>query len=129
MDKWPHNKGIPGIKHAGVARALRLIHERWSAPISVKDLQAASGLSRRGFHKAFIEHIGCSPGSMLRCVRMEGAKGLLRNSDLKLKILARRCGYEKANSFCVAFRQYTGISAREFRGRFWLSLGVNIASK
>jgi len=30
-------------------------------------------------------------------------------------VLANMCGYQSANSFCIAFKQATGLSPKQFR--------------
>ena len=105
------------VEHPGVARSLRFIWEHCQEPISVKDLVEVAVMSRRGLHKAFLEHLGRTPGQELHRVRIERAKRLLGESQYKLEVLARMCGYQSANSFCVAFKQTTGISPKQFRGK------------
>lgn len=105
------------IRHKGVANSLRFIWEHASRPISVKDLVGVAAMSRRGLHKAFIENVGRTPGQELQRVRIERAKRLLVESNHKLEVLASLCGYQSANSFCVAFKQATGLSPKQFRER------------
>jgi LacI family transcriptional regulator len=103
------------IKHAGVAKSLRFIWEHSHEPICVKDLVAVAAMSRRGMHKAFLEHIGRTPGQELQRVRIERAKKLLTESSNKIETLAQMCGYQSINSFCIAFKRTTGMSAKRYR--------------
>jgi len=103
------------VRHKGVANSLRFIWEHASQPISVKDLVGVAAMSRRGLHKAFLENVGRTPGQELQRVRIERAKRLLAESTHKLEVLANMCGYQNANSFCVAFKQATGKSPKQFR--------------
>jgi LacI family transcriptional regulator len=103
------------IKHGGVARSLRYIWEHSQEPICVKDLVGISAMSRRGMHKAFLENIGRTPGQELQRVRIEHAKKLLTESDHKIETLAGMCGYQSTNSFCIAFKRASGMSAKQFR--------------
>ena len=106
---------LMAVEHKGVARSLRFIIEHCHEPISVKDLVSVAAMSRRGLHKAFIEHLGRTPGDELHRVRIERARTLLAESDHKMEVLARMCGYQSANSFCVAFKQATGMSPKAYR--------------
>ena len=106
---------ILAVNHKGVARSLRFILEHSHEPISVKDLVGVAAMSRRGLHKAFLEHLGRAPGHELNRVRIERAKQLLRDSSDKVEALAGMCGYQSANSFCVAFKQSTGMSPKQYR--------------
>jgi LacI family transcriptional regulator len=103
------------INHKGVANSLRFIWEHCHEHISVKDLVGVAAMSRRGLHKAFLENLGRTPGQELQRVRIERAKRLLTESDHKIEIVAGMCGFQSANSFCVAFKQATGISPKQFR--------------
>jgi LacI family transcriptional regulator len=103
------------IKHGGVARSLRYIWEHSHEPICVKDLVGVSAMSRRGMHKAFLENLGRTPGQELQRVRIERAKKLLTESDHKIETLAGMCGYQSTNSFCIAFKRASGMSAKQFR--------------
>jgi len=106
---------ILAIKHKGVARSLRHILEHSHEPICVKDLVVVAAMSRRGMHKAFLEHIGRTPGQELQRVRIERAKKYLAESSHKIETLARMCGYQSINSFCIAFKRTTGMSAKRYR--------------
>jgi LacI family transcriptional regulator len=103
------------IGHPGLARSVRHIIEHCHEPINVNDLASVAGLSRRGLHKAFIEHLGRAPGEELHRTRIERARFLLAKSDNKLEVLARMCGYYNANSFGIAFKQSTGFSPKAYR--------------
>lgn len=105
------------MSHKGVARCLRFIWEHSHEHISVKDLTGVAAMSRRGLHKAFIEHIGRTPGQEIHRVRIDRARKLLVESDHKMEVLAGMCGYQSANSFCVAFKQSTGMSPKQFRDK------------
>jgi LacI family transcriptional regulator len=103
------------VNHKGVARSLRFIWEHAHEPISVKDLVTVAAMSRRGLHKAFLEQLGRTPGQELQRVRIDRAKRLLAESSHKLEVLAEMCGYQSANSFCVAFKRATGMSPKQYR--------------
>jgi LacI family transcriptional regulator len=103
------------VNHPGVARSLRFSREHSHEPISVKDLVGVAAMSRRGLHKAFQEQLGRPPGQELHRMRIERARKLLAESDHKLEVVAGMCGYQSANSFCVAFKQSTGLSPKQYR--------------
>jgi len=103
------------VNHKGVANSLRFIWEHCHEMIGVEDLVGVAAMSRRGLHKAFMEHLGRTPGQELQRVRIERAKRLLRESGYKLEVLANMCGYQSANSFCIAFKQATGMSPKQYR--------------
>jgi LacI family transcriptional regulator len=103
------------VQHPGVARSLRFIWEHCHEPITVKDLVGVAAMSRRGLHKAFLDHVDRTPGQELHRVRIERARKLLGESRSKIEVVAGMCGYQSANSFVVAFKQATGLSPAQFR--------------
>ncbi len=103
------------VRHPGVARSLRFIRQQAHRQISVKDLVSVAAMSRRGLHKAFLEHLGRTPGEELHRVRIQQAKRLLLESDEKIEVLAGMCGYSSPNSFSIAFKQATGLSPKQYR--------------
>jgi len=103
------------VTHKGVANSLRFIWEHAHEPISVKDLVGVAAMSRRGLHKAFLDAVGRTPGQELQRIRIERAKRLLADTDHKVEVVASMCGYQSANSFCVAFKQATKMSPKQYR--------------
>ena len=103
------------IKHQGVARSLRYIWEHGHEPICIKDLVSVSATSRRGMHKAFMEHLGRTPGQELQRVRIERAKRLLVETDLPMRAVASRSGFGTQQRLAAVFRQITGEPPTAYR--------------
>jgi LacI family transcriptional regulator len=103
------------VKHSGVAKSLRFIFSHSHERIRLKHLMSAAGMSRRGLHKAFKQHLGRTPGEELQRVRIEKAKRLLAATDQKMHELASTCGYYNSNSFYFAFKNATGMSPTQYR--------------
>jgi LacI family transcriptional regulator len=106
------------VNHPGVAKSLKYIADHYQSPVTLADLARAAAMSRRGLHKAFLEHLGRNPGEELQRFRIERAKQLLARNDRKIEDVASQCGYQSANSFYLAFKQATGLSPSEFRRSF-----------
>ena len=106
------------VNHKGIANSLRFLWKHYHEPIGVGDLAKAAGMSLRGFHQAFVEHLGRAPGHELHRIRIEHAKHLLTSSTRKTEIVAAMCGYQSVNSFWVAFRKATGVSPAQYRKTF-----------
>ncbi len=106
---------ILAVNHAGVARGMHFIAEHFADAIGVDDVARVAGMSRRGLHQAFSEHIGRSPSESIRKVRLDMAKGLLSDSEDKIESIAQRCGYPNVNTFFIAFRKSEKITPAEFR--------------
>lgn len=108
---------ITAVSHTGVARALRFIADHYHENIDIDAVARAAGISRRGLHQAFTDHLGMTPGEHLRSTRIDQAKLLLIETSQKVETIAMRCGYQSVNSFFIAFKQSAGIPPGEFRKR------------
>lgn len=108
--------GLNGIiPHAGIARSLRFLALNFHQSIRVPDLRRRSGLSPRGFIKAFKRHTGFRPSQLLICLRINLAKHLLAEQRLSVTELARACGFRRMNSFVVTFRRETGVAPMRYQ--------------
>lgn len=103
------------VRHHGVARGLRYMLDHFHEPITIKDVVSAAAMSRRGLHKAFLENLDRTPGKELQRLRIQKAKQLLLGTTHKVYAVAEMCGYPSANTFCISFRQTTGLSPKCFR--------------
>ena len=110
----------PMASHPRINRTLNLMVKNRNAQFGLTDLIAESGMSRRGFFKAFNKHAGITPGRLLRNSRIEKAKKLLIENDISLAEIAGRCGYQSVNSLWVAFRNATGMAPKRYQRLAWL---------
>lgn len=106
---------IAAVNHEGLAKALRFIAEHFSESIDIDHVARSVGMSRRGLHQAFIDHLNKTPGEHLRGTRLEHARRLLSETDSKVDSVALASGYSSVNSFFIAFKQSCGMPPAEFR--------------
>jgi LacI family transcriptional regulator len=109
---------LVAIDHRGIASALRYMWDHLHEPIGVDHLAAAASMSRRAFHKEFLQRVGRPPGHELQRARIEKAKRLLTESDAKMETIAQSCGYGGANGLWTAFKAATGSSPQQYREKF-----------
>jgi len=106
---------VTAVSHPGIRQAMQYIADHMPQVIGVDDLATAAGMSRRGLHQAFQEHLGRTPGSYLRAARMELACRMLADTDAKVQVVARRSGYQSLNTFFVAFKKACGKTPAAYR--------------
>ena len=106
---------ILAVRHQGVSRALHFIAEHFADTISVEDVSRAAGMSMRGLHQAFGEHVDCTPGDKIRNVRLDFAKKLLAGTEDKIESVAQQSGYPNINTFFIAFRKSENTTPAAFR--------------
>jgi len=63
----------------------------------------------------FQREMGIKPSEFLSNLRMEKAKELLRDTDLRIKDICIAVGYDDDYSFSRVFKKYTGMTASQYR--------------
>ncbi|GAA3094204.1 GlxA family transcriptional regulator [Streptomyces echinatus] len=86
-------------------------------PISIAEGARAVGVSERTLQRAVRRTLGTSPVGFVRDLRVERAAHLLRTTDLPLDAIARKVGYEHANTLRILLRERTGETASALRRR------------
>ena len=104
---------VPDLK---AARAVRFIFEHYAENnLGAPEVAAAAGLSRSALDRAFQRHFGQSPAHKILSVRVEQAKKLLLESDLKAHEIAALTGFTNIVHFSQAFHRTTGSRPSVFR--------------
>ena len=105
-----------GIRHASaLRRAESYIWKNYTKKISLDEIAAASGLSAPYFSTIFREEMGKTLFSYLNQLRIEKASGLLRDSVLSIREIAKTCGFEDQSWFSKIFKKHTGLSPGKYR--------------
>lgn len=97
------------------AKALRYIFENFRRPITVEDVVAHSGSSRRNLYKLFQRQVGHPIYVELMRQRIEEAKRLLRSTNEKLQYIADESGFIDADRLSKSFKRFCSLSPSEYR--------------
>lgn len=100
--------------------ATRFIRAHAHESIGVRDILRQATVSRSTMEHRFRTVLGRTMLDEIRRVRIERAKDLLGNSDLRVAAVARRTGFGNQARFSVVFRQEAGETPVEYRKRFRL---------
>jgi LacI family transcriptional regulator len=100
---------------ADVVAALRFIREHADTTIKVRDVVAATTISRRSLEGRFNTLIGRTLHEEIWRAHFDLAMRLLSSSDLSLQEVAERSGFRTASALVNLFRQRLGITPKEFR--------------
>ncbi|MEA2068811.1 MAG: AraC family transcriptional regulator [Verrucomicrobiota bacterium] len=76
------------------------------------------GIQRTQLGKVFQKLTGSTPMEYLFRIRVERAKTLLRETDIKIIDIAFACGYGSSQYFANTFKQTTGTAPSEYRKHF-----------
>ena len=105
------------IEDADVAEALRFIRRHASSGIKVGDVLKQVPLSRRVLENRFRKLLGRTPHEEIVRQRIARVQQLLSETELPLREIANRTGFEHAEYLSVAFKQATGQTPSQFRSQ------------
>jgi len=99
-----------------VAAFERWARARLAEPISIPHAAKSIGVSERTLQRCVQRNLGTSPIRFVQDLRIERASHLLRTTALSLETIARKVGYEHANTLRVLLRERTGKTTPVLRG-------------
>lgn len=83
--------------------------------IKVADLARRFAINETSLYRQFRLQMGCSISSYIKCQKLEKAMLMLKETDLAVNQIAIELGYEFAENFTRAFRNFYGDSPASFR--------------
>ncbi len=98
-----------------VEYAVRFIEQNYHKNIKVSDIANYIGINRSYFTKIFKQEMGLSPQQYLLHFKMHNAASLLEDTDLAIKVISKRNGYDNSLTFSKAFKSFFGISPKKYR--------------
>ena len=101
-----------------IALAKRYVEEHYMENITLEDLGEYLGFNPSYFSTLFKKETGTSFVEYLSRVRMEKAKELLKETDLKIQDICLMVGYNDVRYFRKLFARSTGLSPNEYRRIF-----------
>ncbi len=106
------------IEDSQTAEAVRFIRRRALDGITPRDVLREIPVSRTGLELRFKEVLGRTIFQEIQQVRLQHARKLLTETDLKIETIARRCGFRDGSYFATVFRREIGGSPSEFRDTY-----------
>jgi two-component system response regulator YesN len=100
-----------------IAVAKKFIAEHYGEDLSLSSVAASAGLSPCYFSTIFKRYAKVGFSEYLNTVRLQAAKKLLTESDLKVYQIAEACGYHDAQYFSRLFKKMTGVAPGDFQKR------------
>ncbi len=97
--------------------ALIIMEQHTENTISIPELAASVGLSRRQLERLFMEKAKMSPALVYRKFRLERAKHLLTQTDASLIEIALEVGFESAGHFSRIFAKAYGQTPSSLRAQ------------
>ncbi|MNR18132.1 HTH-type transcriptional regulator YesS [compost metagenome] len=98
-----------------VWKAARYMEEHYAEQLPLQLVASQVHLNATYFSHLFKKETGRSFVDYLIELRMEKAKGLLANTDMKVTEVSGVVGYDLPNYFAKLFKQTTGLSPKDYR--------------
>jgi LacI family transcriptional regulator len=106
---------VLAVEDRTLSRAARFIREHACEGIAVEDVLAAIPLSRSVFERRFLKVFGRTPKAEIVRMQLQRVMQLLAETDLPLKQIADRAGFEHAEYMSAAFKKRTGLTPGQYR--------------
>lgn len=94
----------------------KFIDENYMKDIRLSDVAEHVGVSQPYLSKIYKEETGMTFIESLNRVRIEAAKDCLKNG-MPIKEVAPRCGFQKYNYFFRVFKNYEGVTPKQYKNR------------
>jgi LacI family transcriptional regulator len=104
-------------RDADMERARQMIEQYACRGLTVEQLVDRLAVSQKTLNKHFLKAYGHLPGSAIRQVRLDRAKGWLDRTNLTVGRIADMCGFSEHTSFNFFFKRATGCTPSEYRER------------
>jgi len=100
-----------------IVKAKQFIAEHYSEPLSLEQVAQAVNTSSFYFCKMFKRITGLNFTEYVSRVRIERAKNLLLNPNLRISEIAFEVGFQSLTHFNRVFRKMVGLSPTDYRGK------------
>lgn len=101
-----------------LAPLLQWIIENPTADLRAEALAERANMSLRNFYRWFVSMAGTSPAEWVEGARVEVAKRILEQTDMKLDQVARHAGFGSYQRLRRTFARRVGIAPSDYRERF-----------
>ncbi|MBE5826521.1 MAG: response regulator [Butyrivibrio sp.] len=100
---------------ARMQMAVRFIRENYASDLNMAVVSNEVSMNYSLFSTAFKNYTGTNFVTYLKELRMEEAKRLLAETDLKVNEISARVGYDNEKHFMKSFKAMVGVSPSEYR--------------
>ena len=102
-------------KHWMIDQVLQYVEENYNTALSTRDIAGRFFMNTSYFSKLFHEKMGCTFSNYLINVRVEKAKMMLTQTNMKLYDIAEAVGYTNVQYFSTIFKEKEGLTPSAFR--------------
>ncbi len=111
----PQPAAVPQTHSRIVDECLSYIEQNYFSDITLKDLSEYTHTHTNHICRLFSQELGSSFNDVLTIKRLESAKILLKNTNMKIYEIAELVGYHKPAYFSELFKKYCNKTPNEYR--------------
>jgi two-component system response regulator YesN len=100
-----------------VKKCVAFIHANYCENITLAEVAKAVGVSHSYLSFIFKQETGINFNTYLSQYRVEQAKKLLLSTSMRIYEVAEKVGFSNPYYFSKVFKEFTGISCKEFRDK------------
>jgi len=104
-----------GLSPRVLQRVRQHVETNLEGAISLHELAATAGLSTSHFARAFKQSEGTSPHRYVVSRRLQQARQLLAETELRLSEIANATGFADQSHFSRQFRKHLGVTPSSYR--------------
>lgn len=105
-----------GQRHEKLTEALSLMRREMEDPWSPSEIAAHVGLSTRQLERLFARYLNASPKVFYTRLRLENARALLQQTNMRIIDVAIASGFGSQTHFSKLYRRHYGIPPHQERG-------------
>ena len=111
--------------HQLVKKLQKIIQDHWDQQFTLEFFCDQNGINTSFFSSQFHQISGCTFQEFLNNTRMDNAKRLLKETDNKIGVIAKLCGFSDQHYFSKAFKKHVGCSPREYKAMHLKEIQLN----
>ncbi|MCP3732768.1 GlxA family transcriptional regulator [Sphingomonas sp. MG17] len=106
----PLTVGVSNLEDVRVRRAVLAMERMLDQNVRLADLARMVGSTPRTLTRLFVAHLGITPAAVLKSMRVDRARRLLRNTQWSIAEIAADCGFCDASHLIRHFREVEGAT-------------------
>jgi transcriptional regulator GlxA family with amidase domain len=105
------------VGHERIAKLVGWILDNLPRDITTDMIAEQGAMSERSMYRLFVREVGMPPARFIEQARVDLARRLLEESDMRVETIARRCGLGSEERLRRAFHRSFGMSPRNYQAR------------
>lgn len=116
IDKMEQTNSISNERH-DIEMVKLYIYENYGDDLSLEKLAQYVYMTPSYLSSIFKKATNMGINNFIKNYRMEQAKDMLENTNLKIKDICNKVGYSNTSYFCQSFREFYGLTPEKYRKR------------